>query len=464
MPAQQLLLLGLFGSTGAAALASSAGSSRSSSGGGGGEVVWLSHPVRDNETLMMQSYGASHSTRVTLQRWDESSKSWGHAEPSIAPESFSSSGVSVVLPPSSAAGGSAFTAYRVWASTGGPAPPAAATVNVPDIWWVLGDAGKAATNGGGGWVRLFGRSIHLGSRGGRSTLRLTDSGGNATLLPMEEGWSHSGPYCARFRIPAEMAPGLYDVAASNSIAPSYFAPMQPWFESQDQPRAKGQLRIVGPPRKSWLQKVFVVNYRQQKDRPQPTDATPALHRAIAEAFAAGGGVVYLPPGVYNIRGQICLPANTILKGAGNDKTWLTLAKQNMTEAPASGYFTSNMTGGWGVEDLTVYTSSAGYYYSIFNLQKIHSGVSIRRVVLRAQPFHSQVKFCYSGRAHPPEVCNFTWFGGRSPAVLIDGVKNFQIIDNDLYSAWISIGNGHFQTNASCNILHIVLVLHADDEN
>ena len=31
---------------------------------------------------------------------------------------------------------------------------------------------------------------------------------------------------------------------------------------------------------------------------------------------------------------------------------------------------------------------------------------------------------------------------------IDGVKNFEITDNDLYSAWISIGNGHFQTNAS----------------
>ena len=60
----------------------------------------------------------------------------------------------------------------------------------------------------------------------------------------------------------------------------------------------------------------------------------------------------------------------------------------------------------------------------------------RRVVLRAQPFHSQVKFCYSGRAHPPEVCNFTWFGGRSPAVLINGVKNFEITDCDLYSAWI----------------------------
>ena len=37
--------------------------------------------------------------------------------------------------------------------------------------------------------------------------------------------------------------------------------------------------------------------------------------------------------------------------------------------------------------------------------------------------------------------DFTWFGGRSAAIKIDGVRNFEITDNDLYSAWISIGNG-----------------------
>ena len=42
-------------------------------------------------------------------------------------------------------------------------------------------------------------------------------------------------------------------------------------------------------------------------------------------------MVYLPPGAYTVTGQIDLPASTILKGAGADKTWLTLAKQNMTD-------------------------------------------------------------------------------------------------------------------------------------
>jgi hypothetical protein len=368
------------------------------------EVVWASHPVRSNETLMLQGYGASAATRVALQGWSEASNGWG-SKIELEPENYSASGLSVVLPVTA----TPFTTYRV--STGGAS---FVTVNSPEVWWALGDAGDKATNGGKGWVRLFGRSIHLGSGG--SSLRLTDSLGNTTTVPMDTGFSHTGAYCARFRIPKGLPPGLYDIATANSMAPSYFAPMQPWFESQDQPQAQGQLHIVVAPRSQWPQKVFTVDFQQLVDRPAPTDATPALNRALAEARQVGGGVVYLPPGTYTITGQINLPANTILKGAGADKTWLTLAKQNMTEAPQDGYFTSNVTGGWGVEDLTVYTSSAGYYYSIFNLQKIHDDVSIRRVVLRAQPFHSQVKFCVSGRAHPPEVCNFTWFGGRSPAV------------------------------------------------
>ena len=314
-------------------------------------VVWASHPVRSNETLMLQGYGVNAATRVTLQGWNEGTKGWGR-KLELEPESHSASGVSVVLPVTA----SPFSAYRV--SAGGAS---FVTVNAPEVWWALGDAGDSATNGGKGWVRLFGRSIHLGSGG--STLQLTDSTGKATTIPMEAGFSHTGAYCARFRIPAGLSPGTYDIATANSLAPSYFAPMRPWFESQDRPQAKGQLRIVAPPRSQWPQKVFVIEFQQLVDRPAPTDATPALNRALVQARQAGGGVVYLPPGAYTVTGQIDLPASTILKGAGADKTWLTLAKQNMTEAPQTGYFTSNMTGGWGVEDLTVYTSSAGYYYS-----------------------------------------------------------------------------------------------------
>ena len=394
--------------------------------------VWASHPARPNETLVLQAYGASPSTGVALQQWSEAKKAWGKPLPTIHSIGHSDSGVSVVLP-SVLADGAQHTVFRA-TLTGGDDEAAqqagaeAITVNAPEVWWALGDAGETATSAKG-WVRLFGRSIHLPALTGGATLQLThNTSAKATQIKMDPTFKHNGAYSARFRVPSGLAPGTYHIAASNALAPSFFAPMQPWFDTPERPAAPGTIEITAPPRSLWPQKVFTVSNVQAPDRPAPKDSTPALHAAIAQARAAGGGVVYMPPGVYTVTGGIVLPANTVLKGAGVDKTWLTLTAQNMTTAPADGYFTSNMTGGWGVEDLTVYTSSAGYYCerlssfaqacasvaaqeasrgadSIFNLQNIHDGVSIRRVVLRANPFHSQESFCMSGRAHPPEVCS-----------------------------------------------------------
>jgi hypothetical protein len=56
-------------------------------------------------------------------------------------------------------------------------------VNVPDVWWTLGDGGNSSSNGGAGWVRLFGRSIHLpGAAGGGAQLRLVAPDGKVAPL------------------------------------------------------------------------------------------------------------------------------------------------------------------------------------------------------------------------------------------------------------------------------------------
>ena len=408
--------------------------------------------------MLLQVYGSRRrrpgdGVAVQLDVWSETARGWQPLQPPVPAANSSASGVSVVLPASSA---QPLRAMR--ASVAGGAPKA---FNVPEIWWVLGDGGNWSTNAGGGWVRLFGRSIHLSARAGTAAgsaagqLRLIHAAdGAVTLLPLDSGFAHNGPYTARFWIPAGLAPGLYDLACSNGLAPSHFEPMPPWFETPANPARPGQLLVTPPPRAAWPQKVFVVRNEQQRGHPPPSagQTTAAIQEQIDAARAAGGGVVYLPPGAYSVVGGIVLPASTVLKGAGANATWLTFEAQNVAEAPAAGYITSNMSGGWGVEDLTVYTSSAGYYHSIFNLQKIHAGVTIRRVVVRANPFHSQEAFCVSGRANPPQVCNFSWFGGRSPAVLLDGVSSFEVSDCDMYSAWISIGNGHFTTNASYGLV------------
>ena len=85
--------------------------------------------------------------------------------PVLAPESASTSGLAVVLPATSVGAGGTkdYTAYRVTVDGGKPI-----AVNTPEVWWTLGDNGNSATNGGKGWVRIFGRSVALGD------LRLID--------------------------------------------------------------------------------------------------------------------------------------------------------------------------------------------------------------------------------------------------------------------------------------------------
>ena len=144
--------------------------------GGGSTAVWASHPVASNQTLMLQIYGASKSSKVAVETWSESTATWHSSTPLLTPESASASGLAVVLPGGSAgnSGTKEYSAYMISVDGGKPVP-----VNTPEIWWTLGDAGDSATNGGNGWVRLFGRSVALG--GSPSQLKLTHSLGGKSV-------------------------------------------------------------------------------------------------------------------------------------------------------------------------------------------------------------------------------------------------------------------------------------------
>lgn len=167
-------------------------------------AVWASHPVAANQTLMLQIYGASTSSKVAVEAWSESTATWDSSAPLLAPESASTSGLAVVLPATSVGAGDTkdYTAYRVTVDGGKPI-----AVNTPEVWWTLGDNGNSATNGGKGWVRIFGRSVALGD--GPSQLKLTHSSdlGISVVIPMDKTFNHTGRYCAKFPIPSDLAVG-----------------------------------------------------------------------------------------------------------------------------------------------------------------------------------------------------------------------------------------------------------------
>lgn len=75
----------------------------------------------------------------------------------------------------------------------------------------------------------------------------------------------------------------------------------------------------------------VVNVRDFGARPDGTDCTDAINRAIARAGLRGGGAVQVPPGEYRIDGIVQLGYDgVVLRGAGTGRTTL-YATRSLTE-------------------------------------------------------------------------------------------------------------------------------------
>lgn len=90
------------------------------------------------------------------------------------------------------------------------------------------------------------------------------------------------------------------------------------------------------------------------------DNTPMIQAAIDAAAAAGGGIVYLPPGTFGIAGHadgyggVHMLGNVFLKGAGMGETTLRLVDGH--EGDVTGLVRSPWAEGtdnWGVADLTI---------------------------------------------------------------------------------------------------------------
>ena len=63
----------------------------------------------------------------------------------------------------------------------------------------------------------------------------------------------------------------------------------------------------------------VVDAPGRRDAPYdayPPDASEAFRKAVDDAAGKGGGIVYIPPGVYRIDETVTVPANTTIHGAG----------------------------------------------------------------------------------------------------------------------------------------------------
>ena len=202
-------------------------------------------------------------------------------------------------------------------------------VNRAQPWWLLGESAKRVAPGGE--LRVFGKNFRLEPGAGNSQATAVIRDGHGTHHRAEV--VAANPYALTLRIPHDAAEGAAEVYVHNGYggAHGWSAPLA--FE----------IGHATP----WPTTVY--NVRELGAHGDAlTDDTEVLRAALAKCRDNGGGVVYLPRGVYRITGQLTLPPRTVLRGEKREVVWLCVpvkTPEMNTVLAGSGEF--------GVEDLSI---------------------------------------------------------------------------------------------------------------
>jgi hypothetical protein len=268
-------------------------------------IFWASDPVRPDETVLVQGSDLGGANAIVeIRRLDD-----GVEHGPVIPEKDlpwmrvpvlqgGDESLKFVVPKTWKAG---VFACRVTAGAKASSP---FFLNAPDVWWVQGDEGDSATQGG--WLRVFGKALKMGPQ---PSVWLAPANGRPVILrPVT-----ADNYSMRVDIPAGLATGRYTVKVSNGSggadadrAIGYVNIIPAPVVS---PATFSVLEIYGPDAVKEMRK-SLVKYTQ------PLDRTEGILAALKKARENGGGTVFFPAGRYMVRGPLIIPEHTVLGGEG----------------------------------------------------------------------------------------------------------------------------------------------------
>ncbi|MDP2990728.1 MAG: glycosyl hydrolase family 28-related protein [Kiritimatiellota bacterium] len=225
----------------------------------------------------------------------------------------------------------------------------AMAVNRPAAWFLLKNISRPGEmNRINGWN--FKGDIYM-----QNYLFLRPAaGGVARELPQEARHDADGVsehFCLQFRVPADLAPGDYQVFMHNNSGDIYgFTETLP-------------LKVVKEPD---FPQVFFSAVEAGVKGDSFTDDLPALQALVDKVGQAGGGIIYLPPGSYRLNETLQLRANVILRGAGRENTTIFFGGDPAIKTKAYWFISSRDVNHTGIEDLTLrvappMTMSVSYY-------------------------------------------------------------------------------------------------------
>lgn len=367
------------------------------------QIFWASDPVRPGEAALLVGDGFGDHPRIELTPLndapDHAPGPVERAETGTAVEPLQASDQSVkFLVPARFKPG----VYAVRIANGNEA--AVGLLNAPTVYWAQGDQGTRAAPGG--WIRVFGRCI--GQAPASAMLRMTSVTTSRQLTA-----AASTEWEARFVVPADLKPGVYDLHLHNGSGDA-----GAW-------RPAGRLEIRAA--EVWPDPQFNVRDFGATGA-GTTDDTQAVLAAIKAAGDQGGGVVFFPRGRYLLKEALILPRFVALRGERRDL--VSLFWPDLEQPPPALIQGSNH---FALENLTLYASH--YRHLIAgDLQTTAAGepghVRIQRVTTRAS--------AYRGHLKPEQVdqrfrdsLKLSTGGGDTLRL---GGDHLVITDNDLYGS------------------------------
>ena len=277
-------------------------------------VYWSAEPVAPGESVFLLGSGFSEKMLVSIAGGGQDR---GRA---ISNFEASESTVCVPLPANVPAG---VIALRLATVEG----DLEVRINLPQPWWAQADNGQVASLGG--WIRVFGRCMAFPGSQPRLQLRQDDTSIDLAVV-------ETGPWTVAGRVPPDAAAGEWRVWVHNGTGGE-----DAWVDA-------GAVRIAAaePPARRVV--VAVTDFGAVPE--DEKDDTAAIQGALQAVAKRGGGVVALPRGRFRLSGEIDVPSNVTLRGAGMEFTHL--AWVDADEPPAA--LISSGGSNVAIEDLSVY--------------------------------------------------------------------------------------------------------------
>lgn len=384
-------------------------------------VLWTSSSAAANRTLLLHGQFEPAACLVHQLRCEPTESGREALTVDSTANSSTPTTLAFTLPASARLSSIGCRSCTVSCSTDIAHASSAFTPNAPEIWWLQGSGRSGRYNASSGTpeagisgaesaapgqlVRLFGRN--LGGGQVVTSARLVSSLGDKSSVSLTYVSAQSSANTATFRIPegtpVSTTVGWRVVLTTHPCDLSIVAP---------------EMLLVDTLDGFDYSAVFKV-------------AELGLHGALqAAASATRGGIVEFGKGRFQMNGSIDLPAQTLLRGAGIDETFLwwddnTTATQGDHLIGARGSYPCCS---YGVEDLSI--SSKATIATVFANAR-YMDIRVRRVRVRQDAFFRLGDAC-PGASMRGRTVNFTAsdVGG---VFMIESANRVEITDCDVWA-------------------------------